>query len=119
MKRELVCVSCPIGCALSVELSEDGKEVLSVSGNTCKRGDKYARDECTHPVRMLTSTIRVNGGNHPVVPVKTSAPIPKGMMFECMKAINNEVVDAPVKIGEVLISNVCDTGVDIVATNEM
>ena len=68
---------------------------------------------------MLTSTIRVNGGNHPVVPVKTSAPIPKGMMFECMKAINNEVVDAPVKIGEVLISNVCDTGVDIVATNEM
>ncbi|MBO5184931.1 MAG: DUF1667 domain-containing protein [Clostridiaceae bacterium] len=119
MKRELVCVSCPIGCALSVELSEDGKEVLSVSGNTCKRGDKYARDECTNPVRMLTSTIRVNGGNHPVVPVKTSAPIPKGMMFECMKAINNEVVDAPVKIGEVLISNVCDTGVDIVATNEM
>ena len=68
---------------------------------------------------MLTSTMKVNGGNHPVVPVKTSAPIPKGKMFDCMKAINNEVVDAPIKIGEVLISNVCDTGADIVATNEM
>ena len=116
MKRDMICVSCPIGCALSVELDDKGK-VLSVSGNTCKRGEKYAIDECTNPVRMLTSTIRVNGGALPVVPVKTSKPIPKGKMFDCMAAINNEVVDAPIKLGDVLISNVCDTGVDIVATN--
>ena len=118
MKKEMICVSCPIGCPLSVELDEDGK-VLSVSGNTCKRGEKYAIDECTNPVRMLTSTIKVNGGALPVVPVKTASPIPKGMMFECMKAINSEVVDAPVKMGDVLISNICDTGVDIIATNEV
>lgn len=116
MTRDLICVSCPLGCPITVELSQSG-EVLSVKGNTCKRGEKYAISECTNPVRMLTSTMKVNGSSFPVVPVKTSAPIPKDMIFECMKAINNEVVDAPVKMGDVLICNVCDTGVDIVATN--
>lgn len=118
MIKELVCVSCPIGCMLTVELN-DNNEVLSVTGNTCKRGEQYAKDECTNPVRMLTTTIKVSGGSLPVVPVKTSQPIPKGMMFECMKVINNEVVDAPVRMGDVLICNICDTGVDIVATNEV
>lgn len=118
MKRELVCVSCPLGCMLTAELNDKG-EVVSVKGNTCKRGEKYAHDECTNPVRMLTSTIRVHGGSLPVIPVKTSKPIPKGKMFECMEAINNEVVDAPIKMGEILICNICDTGADIVATNEI
>lgn len=118
MLKELTCVSCPIGCQLKVELS-DKNEVLSVSGNTCKRGEKYAHDECTNPVRMLTTTIKVNGGSLPVIPVKTSVPIPKGKMFQCMEVINNQVVDAPIKMGEVLISNICDTGADIVATNQM
>lgn len=118
MKREMVCVACPLGCPLSVELDDKGA-VVSVKGNTCKRGEEYAKDECTNPVRMLTTTMKVNGGSLPVISVKTSAPIPKGMMFECMKEINNEVVDAPVRMGEVLISNICDTGVDIVATNEV
>lgn len=118
MIKELTCVSCPIGCQLKVELS-DKNEVLSVSGNTCKRGEKYAHDECTNPVRMLTTTIKVNGGSLPVIPVKTSVPIPKGKMFQCMEVINNQVVDAPIKMGEVLISNICDTGADIVATNQM
>lgn len=118
MTRELICVSCPLGCSLSVELGENN-EVLSVSGNTCKRGEKYAHDECTNPVRMLTSTIRVQGGKLPVIPVKTSKPIPKEMMFKCMDVINRAAVDAPIKMGEVLISNICDTGVDIVATNTM
>ncbi len=118
MTRDLICVSCPLGCPITVELSENG-EVIKVTGNTCKRGEKYAISECTNPVRVLTSTMKVNGGSLPVIPVKTSAPIPKDKMFDCMKAINNEVVDAPVKIGDVLICNVCDTGADIIATNEL
>ena len=118
MTRDLICVSCPIGCSLKVELDEDGK-VLSVTGNTCKRGEQYAVSECTNPVRVLTSTMRVKGGKLPVVPVKTSVPIPKGKMFEIMEVINCEVVDAPVRMGDVLINNVCDTGADIVATNEV
>ena len=103
---------------MTVELSDDGKQVLSVKGNTCKRGEKYAISECTNPVRVLTSTMKINGCRLPVIPVKTSAPIPKGKMFEIMDAINAEVVDAPIKIGDVLISNVCDTGADIIATND-
>ena len=75
-KKELVCVSCPIGCSITVELSDSG-EVLSVTGNTCKRGDAYARAECTHPERMVTSTVKVEGGRLPVVPVKTSSPYPR------------------------------------------
>lgn len=117
MIRELVCVSCPLGCGLKVELDENGT-VINVTGNTCPRGKKYAVDECTNPVRMLTSTIKVKGAEHPVVPVKTSKPIPKGMMFECMKEINSATVEAPVVMGQVLISDICGTGADIVATNE-
>lgn len=70
-KRDLVCVSCPIGCAITVEL-DDGGQVLTVTGNTCKRGDSYARQECTRPERMLTSTVKVMGGRLPVVPVKSA-----------------------------------------------
>ena len=117
MTKSMTCVACPLGCSLTVEY--EGDTVFSVTGNTCKRGEKYAIDECTNPVRMLTSTVKVNGGSLPVVPVKTSQPIPKGKMFDCMAAINNEVVDAPIKMGDILISNVCDTGADIVATNEV
>ena len=117
-KRELICVSCPIGCAITVELDDNG-EVLSVTGNTCKRGDSYARQECTHPERMLTSTVKVEGGRFPVVPVKSCHPVPKEMLFDCMKEINKITVKAPVHIGDVVLSNILDTGVDIVATNEV
>ncbi len=115
-KRELTCIACPIGCQITVSLDDNG-EVLDVTGNTCKRGDAYARSECTFPTRSLTSTIKLEGGREPVVPVKSSGPIPKGMMFDCMKEINAAFVKAPVKIGDTAIKNILDTGVDIVVTN--
>lgn len=115
MKRELTCVACPLGCSISVEYNE--KEVLSVTGNTCKRGEAYAKTEVTNPTRSLTSSVKVNGGVHPVVPVKSSQPIPKTMIFDCMKVINSVSVDAPVKLGQIVIENILDTGADIVATN--
>ena len=118
MIRELVCVSCPLGCALKAELNDAG-EVVAVSGNTCKRGERYAIDECTHPVRMVTSTVKVRGAAQPVVPVKTSCPIPKDKMFDIMREIDSGTAKAPIRIGDVLIANVCDTGADIVATNEV
>lgn len=115
MKRELTCVACPLGCSVTVEYDEN--EVLSVTGNTCKRGEAYAKTEITNPTRSLTSSVKVNGGVHPVVPVKSDKPVPKDMLFECMKVINGTCVDAPVKIGQVIIENILDTGADIVATN--
>lgn len=115
MKKSLVCVSCPLGCPIEVEM-ENG-EVISVTGNTCKRGELYARTEMTHPVRSLTSTVKVEGGIHPVVPVKSASPVPKEKMLDCMKVINSVTVKAPVKIGDVVITDILGTGVNIVATN--
>ncbi len=115
-KRELVCVACPLGCPLTVTLDDNGA-VVEVAGNTCKRGDTYAHTECTNPTRMLTTTVRVTNGKAYVVPVKSANPIPKEMMMECMKEINKASVEAPVNIGDVVIENILNTGVDIIATN--
>ncbi len=115
MKRDLTCVACPLGCSITVELN--GDEIVSVTGNTCKRGEAYAKTEITNPTRSLTSSIKVNGGILPVVPVKSDKPVPKTMLFDCMKVINSVSVDAPVKIGQVIIENILDTGANIVATN--
>ena len=116
-KREMVCVSCPMGCAITVEL-DDNNEVISVTGNTCPRGDKYARQECTHPERMLTSTVKVEGGRLPVVPVKSASPIPKEMLFDAMKEVNKVTLKATVTFGDVAVKNILETGIDIVVTNE-
>lgn len=115
MKRELTCVACPLGCQITVDY--EGDEVFSVTGNTCKRGDAYARIEIVNPTRSLATTIKVENGVHPVVPVKSNKPVPKNKMFDCMKVINEVTVKAPVKIGQVLIADILGTGADIVATN--
>lgn len=115
MKRDLICVACPLGCPITVEY--EGTEVFSVTGNTCKRGDAYARTEVVNPTRSLATSVKVNDGVHPVVPVRSSQPVPKSMMFDCMKVINAASVDAPVRIGQVIIPNILDTGADIIATN--
>ena len=112
-KRELTCIGCPMGCFLTVEL-ENG-EAVSVSGNTCQKGDIYARKEVVNPTRIVTSTVRVNGGNKEMINVKTESDIPKGKIFECIEAIRGVSVKAPVKIGDVIVTNVCGTGVNIVA----
>lgn len=115
MIKNLICVACPLGCSIEVEVED--LQVVSVKGNTCKRGDEYARTEVTNPVRSLTTSVKIEGGIHPVVPVKSSGAIPKGKMFECMEVINSVTVKAPVKIGDVIVENILDLGVDIVATN--
>lgn len=112
--RELICIGCPLGCPLKVEM--EGNEVVSVTGNTCPRGDAYARKEVTNPTRIVTSTVRVNGGVRPVVAVKTKSDIPKSKIFEVMEAINQVEVTAPVAIGDVVLTDVAGTGVEVVAT---
>ena len=116
-KRELTCIGCPMGCQITVEL-ENG-EVTSVTGNTCGIGDKYARNEVTHPERTVTSTSIVLGGDKPRVSVKTASNIPKDKINAVMKEIDAAVMKAPVHIGDVVVKNVCDTGVDVVATRNV
>ena len=113
MKRNLTCIVCPIGCTLEVELI-DGK-VVSVKGNTCPRGEKYAISECTNPERMVTTTIKCENGK--VLPVKTDRPIPKDKVFECMVIINNHICKLPIKVKDILIENVF--GANIIATKNM
>ena len=113
MKRMLTCIVCPVGCTLEVELED--KNVLSVSGNTCPRGVKYAKAECTYPERTVTSTVRCSDGS--ILPVKTDRPIPKEKMADCMKIINNSIALLPVSIGDVIIKDVF--GSNVVATKNI
>lgn len=115
--KNLICINCPMGCALTVEMEED--RVVSVSGNTCNRGEAYARKEMTDPTRIVTSTVRVVGGKSDMVSVKTKEDIPKGKIFACIKELKNVQVQAPVHIGDVVIKNVAGTGIDIVATKNI
>lgn len=111
MQRELTCIVCPMGCSLKVEF-EDNK-VISVSGNTCKRGEEYANNECTNPVRTVTSTIKCENGE--LVAVKTDKPIPKDKISDCMKIINTTVATLPICIGDIIVGDVF--GSNIVATS--
>lgn len=115
-KKNMVCINCPMGCNLEVEI--DGKDIV-VRGNNCKRGEEYAKNEVTNPKRIVTSTIRVYNGEKPMVSVKTEHEIPKDKIFDIMKAINETRVNAPVEIGDVVINNILDTGVNIIATSSV
>ena len=113
----LICIGCPLGCPLTVEM--EGNEVKSVAGNTCPRGDAYAKKELTNPTRIVTSTVRVAGGKLAMVSVKTESDIPKGKIFDCVKALRDVEVQAPVKIGDVIVENVAGTGVNVIATKNV
>ncbi len=112
MKKEMICIVCPRGCHLKVE----GQKV---EGNFCPRGEKYALNEITCPQRMLTSTVKIEAETLRRLPVITSKEIAKDMMFKVMKEINKLVVKAPIKMHQVLIKNVLNTGADIIATREI
>lgn len=113
--RILTCINCPMGCELTVGV-EDGK-VVSVSGNTCKRGELYAESEITAPTRTITTTVITAEGRP--VPVKTAQPIPKGMIFECTAAIKSAEVHLPVKVGQVIIDDLLGTRAKVTATKSV
>lgn len=115
--RELTCIGCPLGCAVTVTL--DGKTVTGVTGNTCPRGDAYARKEVTNPTRIVTSTVRVKDGICAMTNVKTASDIPKDKIFDCVNALRDVVVTAPVAIGDVIVADVAGTGVDVVAARNV
>ena len=116
-KRTLTCIGCPLGC--TVEVTTENGQILSVTGNTCKRGEDYARKEVTNPTRIVTSTVRVIGGKADMVSVKTKEDIPKGKIFDCVKSLKGVEVEAPVHIGDVIVPDAAGTGVDIVATKNV
>lgn len=110
MKREFVCIECPKGCHLVID------DDLNVTGNTCIRGKQYAINEVTCPKRVLTSTVVIDSKMVSRLPVMTENEIPKEKMFDIMKALNSVRVKAPIKCRDIVLENVCDTGVNIIAT---
>ena len=115
--KRLICIGCPLGCEMEADIA--GTEVLAVRGHTCPRGDAYAREEVMNPARVLTGSVKVEGGDSPLVSVKTGSAIPKGKMAECMAELKRVSVRAPVRIGEVIVENVAETGADVVATRNV
>ena len=109
---ELTCIVCPMGCRMTVEKVGDE---YKVSGNTCKRGETYAIQETTCPMRTLTSLVSVKGGEGPLCPVKTANVIPKALIGEALNEVKAACAEAPVKIGDVIIKNIAGTGVDLIA----
>lgn len=115
--RNLTCIGCPMGCPLTVKLEDT--EVISIEGNSCKRGAVYGKKEVTDPTRIVTTTVRVSGGTEPVVSVKTKEDIPKDKIFACIRAMKEITVPAPVHIGDVILRDVAHTGVDMIATKNV
>ena len=112
-QRELTCIVCPRGCNLIVKFNTDGT-ISEISGNACKRGITYAENECTHPKRTVTSTVRCADGR--IVAVKTADTVPKEKVFDVMREINLTRPEGKISVGDVIIENVADTGVAVVAT---
>ena len=112
---ELTCIRCPLGCALTVTVHDDGE--VTVAGNTCRRGEEYGRKEVTNPTRVVTTSVPVVGSaTERMLSVKCAEDVPKDKVMDVMAALKDVVAVAPVAIGDVIVADVAGTGVDIVAT---
>ena len=112
-KKESICIMCPVGCHVTIDKD------LNVEGNRCKRGSIYAIEEMTHPKRILTTTVKTTSLKHPRISVKTDKPLEKELIFTALEKLNAVIIEKDVKIGDVIIKNICDTQVDIVATKQI
>lgn len=113
-KQILTCIICPVGCRLEASIDDD--KIINVTGNKCSRGITYAQNELTNPLRSLTSTIRIKGGEIKLLPVKTNGGVSKHLLMDIMSVINKLIVEAPIELGQVIVPNILGTGVDIVST---
>lgn len=115
--KKLSCVCCPKGCEIKIEY--EGEKIYKIIGNECSQGADYARQEIVSPSRILPTTVIVEGGILPLVPVRTSKPVSLDKIFDCMKQIAKVRVKAPVKMGDIVLENIFNTGADIIATRDI
>lgn len=111
--KELTCIVCPVGCRLVVD------DAIQVSGNRCPRGEKYGISEMIAPTRMVTTTVKTTFSSCPRLSVKSKNPIPKPLVFDILNLLDSIVIDKPVQIGDVIVANILDTQIDIVATKRI
>lgn len=117
MKKEMICIGCPMGCYLTVDYTK--KTVQKIKGNRCKIGLEYAEKESFNPERTLTTTVRIKNGHLPLLSVRTNKPIPKKLIFKAMDLLAKVEIEAPINIGEKIIENLFNTNASIVATKNI
>lgn len=117
------CTTCPSECLLTVEVERDAKgtvtAVRSVTGNSCPRGDKFAHQELTCPMRVLTTTVAVSGGDEALLPVRTAEAIPLALHAQAMDLIRGVVVEAPIRMGDIVLEDLLGTNIDLVASMDI
>lgn len=117
------CTTCPSECLLTVEIERDVNgnvaRVRSVTGNSCPRGDKFAHQELTRPMRVLTTTVAVSGGDEVLLPVRTAEAIPLELHAQAMALIRGLVVNAPIHMGDVILPNLLDTNINLIASMDI
>ena len=118
-EKKIICITCPQGCLITVRGDAEKGVVESVEGFSCKRGKEYAETEFTHPSRILTSSVRVEGGDAPLVAVRTRTAIPKELLFKGMEEIRGITLTAPVHCGDVIVKDFLGTGVDLIASGSV
>jgi CxxC motif-containing protein len=116
VKRKMTCITCPIGCLLEVEYNLTKKEIISLKGNQCKKGHKFAQDEIFDPKRILTTTVKINSKFFKRLPIRSNVPAPKDMIEKMVKEIRKLKIILPVKMGDILAENFMDTGVNIISS---
>ena len=117
-EKKFICIMCPLGCLITVKADDNG-DIKEILGSSCKKGKQYAKDEFTRPMRVLTSTVAIEGAPFSRLPLRTAGFIPKDRMLDCMKEIQKIKVKAPVKIGDVIIRDVLGLKVDVTATRDL
>lgn len=113
--KDLICTICPKGCHLHVDENNN----YEVTGNSCLRGKEYGQKELINPTRIIPSTVKIKGGIHKRLPVKTDKPIPKSLIFKAIKLLDNVDVDSPIKAGDIIISNILGTDINFIASRDM
>lgn len=116
--KEIICIVCPMGCQLEVT-ADSGEKGYIVTGNACSRGEKYGIKELTDPTRVLTTTVKLKNSRLGRLPVRTDNPIPKGMIFECMKELDSIQAESPVQAGDIIVENIMGTGANIISTRSI
>ncbi len=114
---KVICITCPKGCTLDV--TREGDTVLKVEGSSCKRGAEYVEAEIHDPRRMVATTVRISGGIHPLLPVYTAKPFPKPRIQELLGKIRAIKLEAPIKMGSIVLADTLGTGVDVIASRDM
>jgi CxxC motif-containing protein len=116
-ETRIICIMCPLACRVTVTIDDDN--VVGTADSLCKRGEEYAVAECKFPGRVLTTTVLTEGSSRRLLPVRTAKPVPKDRLMEVMYSLSRTTVRPPILMGQVIVSNISKTGVDVVATDEL